>query len=122
VLDDERVVLVHRGWVTDVAPPPPDGEVTVEGIMLASGDRRTSVDVERIDAGAYPLWLLQTAPPPDGDEPIRLPPPARDEGPHLSYAIQWFLFSGVVLVGYPLLMRRRARDDRATVRVRDDEV
>jgi cytochrome oxidase assembly protein ShyY1 len=109
VLDDGTVVLVNRGWVPDVTTPAPGGEVTVEGILLTSGDRRTSVDVDDIDPGAFPLWLLQTAPAPDGDYPVRLPAPARDEGPHQSYAVQWFLFAGVVLVGYPILLRRRSQ-------------
>ena len=110
VLDDGTVVLVNRGWVPDLPTPPPGGEVTVEGILMTSGDRRTSVDVDDLDRDAFPLWLLQTGPPPDGDYPIRLDPPARDEGPHRSYAIQWFLFAGVVAVGYPILLRRRSRE------------
>jgi cytochrome oxidase assembly protein ShyY1 len=118
VLEDSSVLLVNRGWVPDLTTPPPDGEVTVEGILLTSGDRRTSVDVEGIAPDAFPLWLLQTAPEPDGDYPALLPPPARDEGPHRSYAVQWFLFAGVVVVGYPILMRRRSRD-AARVRVPD---
>ena len=60
----------------------------------------------------------QSAPEADGDYPIRLDPPARDEGPHLSYAVQWFLFSGVVIVGYPLLLRRRARTLDTSAHVR----
>jgi surfeit locus 1 family protein len=116
--DDGLIVLVNRGWIPadTVAPPAPEGQVVVEGILLDSQDRRRGVDVDEVGEQAgvepYPLWLLQTAPPPDGDYPIRLPPPARDEGPHLSYAIQWFLFAGVVLIGYPLLLSRRMRADR----------
>jgi surfeit locus 1 family protein len=30
---------------------------------------------------------------------VRLPPPALDEGPHLSYAIQWFSFAAIALIG-----------------------
>ena len=41
--------------------------------------------------------------------PIAAPPPALPEGPHLGYAVQWFLFAGVVVVGYPLLLRRVTR-------------
>ena len=33
------------------------------------------------------------------DRPVRVPPPALDEGPHQSYAIQWFSFAAVALVG-----------------------
>lgn len=31
--------------------------------------------------------------------PIRVPPPALDEGPHLNYAIQWFSFALIAIVG-----------------------
>ncbi len=34
--------------------------------------------------------------------PVRVPAPALDDGPHLSYAIQWFCFAAIALVG-PLL-------------------
>ena len=125
VLSDGRAVLVNRGWIPDHldVPPPPAGEVAVEGTLLesrTSGPRNPDdgvltvlnrLDVARVqqqsDRELVPLWLSQTAPSPDDDFPIRLPPPARDEGPHLSYAGQWFLFAGVVGVGYPLLLRRR---------------
>jgi surfeit locus 1 family protein len=129
VLDGERAVLVNRGWVPldGDAPSPPDGVVTVEGLLLSSQERSIGpkdptdgrlavlnrVDVVRIDAQTelelFPLFLSQALPEPNGDFPIRLDPPPRDEGPHLSYAIQWFLFTGVVLVGYPILLRRRIR-------------
>jgi cytochrome oxidase assembly protein ShyY1 len=95
--------------VPDETTPPPEGEVTVEGVLRRSGSARTSVDVEGFDTSLdlFPLYLQQTAPEPPGDYPVLLDPPPRDEGPHLSYAIQWFLFAGVVLVGYPILLRKR---------------
>lgn len=37
------------------------------------------------------------------------PEPRRDVD-HFSYAMQWFLFTGVVAVGYPILLWRRGRD------------
>lgn len=111
VLEDGSAVLVLRGWVPDESTPPPDGEVTVEGVLRRSGSARTSIDVEdvatAIDRDLFPLYLQQLAPEPEGDYPVLLDPPARDEGPHLAYAMQWFLFSGVVLVGYPILLRKR---------------
>ena len=33
------------------------------------------------------------------DRPVRVPPPALDEGSHFSYAVQWFCFAAVALVG-----------------------
>jgi hypothetical protein len=28
------------------------------------------------------------------------------EGPHLGYAAQWFIFSAIAVIGYPLVLRR----------------
>ena len=36
--------------------------------------------------------------------------PERSEGPHLGYAVQWFLFTVIGLVGYGLMIRRRGRE------------
>jgi surfeit locus 1 family protein len=38
--------------------------------------------------------------------PARLAVPALDDGPHLSYAIQWFSFATIALVGSYVVMRR----------------
>ena len=38
-----------------------------------------------------------------------VPLPELDEGPHLSYAIQWFLFSALAVVGWVLVVRKTAK-------------
>jgi cytochrome oxidase assembly protein ShyY1 len=42
---------------------------------------------------------------------VRLEVPALDEGPHLSYAIQWFFFAAVAVVGagYVVAQGRKGR-------------
>jgi len=44
--------------------------------------------------------------------PVRVPPPPLDEGPHLSYAIQWFSFAVIAIAGALLVVfvlpRRRS--------------
>ena len=141
VLDDGTAILVNRGWigVDDDPPTPPSGEVTIEGLLLHTQERSIGptdpptgrlavlnrIDVKRVqqqvDRDLYPLFLQQTAPKPaKGALPNLVDPPPRDEGPHRSYAIQWFLFATVVLVGYPLLMRRRARGARRRNDTPDD--
>lgn len=37
---------------------------------------------------------------------VALPAPELSEGPHLGYAMQWFIFSTIALVGYPIILRR----------------
>lgn len=47
--------------------------------------------------------------------PPRVPPPPLDEGPHRSYAIQWFAFATIAVVGSVAFLRStsatRGRDD-----------
>jgi surfeit locus 1 family protein len=62
-------------------------------------------------AGAGPFG---TAAPPDPTRPIRIPLPALDEGAHKSYAIQWFSFAAIALLGTAAVVRgegqKRDRD------------
>ena len=39
-------------------------------------------------------------------EPVPVLEPTLDEGPHLSYAMQWFIFAAAALVGWVLAIRR----------------
>ena len=63
-----------------------------------------------------PLWLQTEA----QDTPVAeaaltpVPLPTLDNGSHLSYAFQWFIFSTIAVVGYPLILRRNARAGDAT--------
>lgn len=138
-LTDGVSVLVNRGWIPnsgglDAVPsdlPTPSGQVTVEGLVRATETRGSfgpkdppdgrltrlaRADVERFDAQVpedlYPFFIqLQDQDPPVAEtEPKPVPQPELDEGPHLSYAFQWFFFASVGLVGYPLILRRRARE------------
>ncbi len=142
VLDDGRAVLVSRGFaplaedpeVATTAAAPPEGEVTVTGLVFPSQERQgigptdpgegtllelARIDIARIDqqygGDLLPVYvqLLSQDPPLDARGfPQRLPLPATDDGPHLSYAIQWFLFAGVGLVGWPVLLRRTGEEER----------
>ncbi|MCB2224107.1 MAG: SURF1 family protein [Actinobacteria bacterium] len=129
VMDDGTAVLVYRGWVTldEDTPPveaalPPEGRVRVTGQLWpdAPGDVPDALPdvMKRIDPavvsaftdypireGAY-LLLFDQAPPTGGDALLLPDRPEPSLGPHLSYAGQWFLFAAVVLVGYPILLRR----------------
>jgi len=140
LLDDGRALVVDRGWVPYEldAPPvepaaPPDGEVTVDGFLLppvddpdAAGERSpdgrlltvTALDLdtisETIPAPVLPLaaQLQQVQPPSGRDLPRVVPPPELSEGPHLSYAIQWFTFATIAIVGYLVLVRWEVRERR----------
>lgn len=133
-------ILVDRGWVPLELNQPPvaqaqpvttgGDEVTISGILRApdedsrfgprtaegQNDYVGSMDLDRIQqqvsTDLAPVYLLaqQQQPAPPGALPLMADPPALDDGPHLSYAVQWFLFATVVMVGYPFLIRRTARD------------
>lgn len=115
---------------------PPSGEVTVEGLfrvpqraptrgltLLAPRDppdgplqRPYYADPRRLAAQmAYPLvdatiTMLEQTPPQSGPLPVPATEPVLDNGPHLGYAIQWFSFATIVLVGYAFLLRHTVRD------------
>jgi cytochrome oxidase assembly protein ShyY1 len=58
--------------------------------------------VERaVGAPVTPFYVVLEPPPgdPPPGRPVRVPPPSLDEGPHRSYAIQWFFFALLAVVG-----------------------
>jgi cytochrome oxidase assembly protein ShyY1 len=119
-----------------VAPDAPSGRVTVEGLVLPSQRREgigrsdpsegtlavmSRVDVERyqaqVDVELLPAYVQLVAsdpaqPPaaPGDPELVALGEPTLDLGPHLGYAVQWFVFSTIATAGYVLILRRVARD------------
>ncbi|WP_445523918.1 SURF1 family cytochrome oxidase biogenesis protein [Streptomyces cyslabdanicus] len=138
VLDDGKVLLVNRGWVPADAsqtafpaiPAPPRGEITVTGRLMpdettaASGikdvkglpDRQVMLissaqQAERLGKQVLGGYIQMTSPAPRGGSPQLLPDPDHgDIGPHLAYAIQWWLFTAGVPVGWVVLLRREARE------------
>lgn len=131
-LNDGSAVLVNRGWVPlsmdtpPVAAAPAPGTQAVEGWIQGTQNRPSfgpedppghlevfnRVDVARIaDQLPYgvtmPFYVVAM-----GEEGADLPVPVEppnfsEEGPHLGYAIQWFGFALVGLVGFYFLMRRK---------------
>ncbi len=132
----EQSVLVDRGWIPYDRPPtdyPAPAAAVIEGVAKASQSRSGSLSpVDPTPApGAPPLtqWYRIDIPNIQNQVPYALLPvyvqaapagetpalPAREieldlsEGPHLGYAIQWFAFALILLVGYLALVRQRAR-------------
>ena len=116
-------VLVDRGWVPSADAYHVDqrayrerDSVDLVGLALAAPRSRGDVDPARLKH-AMPFALLpfvvqqlpDTAPSTLGRTPRRIPLPELTNGPHLSYAIQWFSFATIILVGSVFLFRRAGR-------------
>jgi surfeit locus 1 family protein len=73
------------------------------------------VDINRLqkqlDAPVLPMYvdLLDSTPPEPADQITPVAAPDLSEGPHLSYAVQWCIFSLAAVVGWVLAVRRSVR-------------
>ncbi len=135
VLTTDRgdTLLVNRGFLPrqpghpdGVLPAPPDGEVTVTGYVRRDerGDENATTPHENqirlIDSEALGAAMgvdvvngyvqLIESDPPETDALAPLGEPDLDEGPHLSYALQWFSFTLIGVVGLVVLIRADIRD------------
>lgn len=140
VQSDGTAVLVNRGWIKadgdltrfPEVPEPPRGKVSVTGrVMLdetsgTSGikdkpglpprqvmlinSRQQAEALRRPVLSGY-LQLTATSPKPPPGQPEQLPEPDHSSiGPHMAYAVQWWLFAAAVPVGWAVLVRRERRD------------
>ena len=136
-LSDGTALVVNRGWIPNSGEfesvparfRAPSGTVAVTGLVRKTETRGhfgsvdpkagtlhnlARADVARLDQQVpehvLPFYLqLQSQDPPIRfTDPKTVPAPELDEGPHLSYAIQWFAFTLGTLIFYPLILRRRA--------------
>lgn len=134
-LNDGTVFIVDRGWVPvgsrqdtpDAVPAPPEGEVTVVARLRAgepmlpgrtapAGTNQIATVhleevAERLDlptyTGAY--GLLASEEPAPAEAPIATVKPEPDEGPHLSYALQWYVFALIGFIGLGWAIREEYR-------------
>lgn len=130
-----ETVLVNRGFVRlgTTAAPAPTGEVEVFGRARPPEERRFGqltdaasgplteirrIDLDRLapqfggDIAPFYIELVSTEPPLRAGQPVPVVPPVLDEGPHLSYAVQWFIFAACVGIGWVLAVRRSLRTRR----------
>ena len=107
-LADGSAVLVDRGWV-----PSPDA-FHVDHAAYRESDTATVTGIARllprgrgdVDSPGFLPFVIELQTPESPGLPRRWPPPAFDNGPHLSYAIQWFSFAVIALVGTAVMIRR----------------
>jgi len=132
-LADGSVLVVNRGFLDineTTPPPPPSGPVTVVGRLRTTQTRGSigprdpatghlqamvRLDVARlakqIPHPVFPAYVeLVTQQPAQGvNDPLPIPVPDDDNGPHLSYMIQWIIFTGCAAVGWGIVVRRTAK-------------
>lgn len=148
---DGTVFIVDRGWLPsgskdypDAVPAPPEGTVTVvvrlkaaepalAGRSAPAGQVATvelPLIAESLDhptyTGAY--GLLASESPSVSEMPLPAIKPVPDEGPHLSYAVQWIVFAlfGFFGLGYALRQEYRLinaddPDEQARAAIRRDK-
>jgi cytochrome oxidase assembly protein ShyY1 len=67
---------------------------------------------------AYAGYVQRTSETPaPAETPAALALPEADVGINLAYAFQWYVFIGVALVGWFILLRRDTRDAEAGTRI-----
>ena len=129
----EGTVVVDRGFVPRAlvaqgslqVSAPPTGEVdlvgTVQksrrGVFATSVGSSKVVEISQVDVAKLgerwatptmlPFWVHATTA--QGSPLEAVLDPTLNNGPHLSYAFQWFIFAIIAMVGYPLILRRNAR-------------
>jgi cytochrome oxidase assembly protein ShyY1 len=133
-LPDGSAVAVVRGFVprrlpvgtTEAEVAAPAGPVVVEGRafdsvprgLVAVVDQGETPQVTRMDLDAVreasgvevaDRWVRLRAQDPAQEVPAPVPDEDLNDGPHLSYAFQWFFFSTGTVVVYALILRRALR-------------
>ncbi|MDX2815469.1 SURF1 family protein [Streptomyces sp. NPDC006207] len=115
-------------------PAAPSGEITVTGrlrpdettaatgirnkgglpdrmiMLINSGMVAKDLPAAERPVGGY-IELVATSPKPSGRQPELIPDPDHGSiGMHMGYAIQWWLFTAMVPVGWVILVRRERRE------------
>jgi len=134
IAGSDTVVMVDRGFVkspdavhADLTGLDEPGRRTVRGLAFPLGRREDGGQPLERDGAAtwrgldrdalrarlpFPVaavWVLETPDSTLPPWPRRMAAPALDDGPHLSYAIQWFAFALIGLVGAAVVAFRARR-------------
>ena len=134
-LDEGTTVLVNRGWVYSPDGAAVDQErwregdtVSLEGYVdsfspnaapnaAPMADRRALRWLSRryiesqLPYPIAPVLVVVTSESANPEGPARLESPTLDQGPHLGYALQWFSFAAISIIGVGALLwiERRER-------------
>ncbi len=133
-------VLVDRGFIpkqqgrpdTEILPPVPDGEVEAIGYLRRDERAKENAVTPRdfqvrfissdaigtsLGTDLLPGYVSLTESTPSNGEVLQpIDPPPDSEGNHFSYALQWFAFGVIALVGIVVLIRSDLKDRRKAQR------
>jgi cytochrome oxidase assembly protein ShyY1 len=134
LMADGKVVLVNRGFVplAEAFPPAPSGDISLLGRVRATSERRTGevsdpatgdlADVHRIDIARLqkqiegelvPVYVqLLKSTPTESASLSTIVDPEFSNGPHLSYTVQWLLFTLCAAGGWFALVKRELAKQR----------
>ena len=131
--------IINRGWVPRELSPkacrgrdevlpqseqskPATTQIKITGILRLPEAVNSSAEwtkcLSKVELSGYqdltnfPFWIQITEY--EGVGPLFLESPDRGNGPHLSYAIQWFIFTSLVLIIYPLVLIKNNRKKSTT--------
>ncbi|MFW5942450.1 MAG: SURF1 family protein [bacterium] len=140
----EEAVLVDRGWIPEAEMAPSNwstfdetGPVTVTGAIQNTETARNvpppeepqqewfRIDVEAIERqmpyDLLPVYIMQAPEAGNRSLPYRQEPEIDlSEGPHLSYAIQWFAFTLMLGGGYIYFIHQQDDESSSPNRHRSD--
>jgi surfeit locus 1 family protein len=89
------------GWRRDELPGPGEGPLKAWYMANVPGV------AAQVPYELLPVYIQQAPDPAWSSLPYRSQPKLElTEGPHLGYAIQWFLFAAILGLGYPFYIRR----------------
>jgi surfeit locus 1 family protein len=98
-LDHRRASRAERELIAAMVPYP----IAPYQLVLLDAAAFDNAGAAYGGAGRGPMG---TGEPADRTRPVRIPLPALDEGPHKSYAVQWFAFAAIALIGTVAVARR----------------
>jgi cytochrome oxidase assembly protein ShyY1 len=140
VLADGDAMLVDRGWMQTsntgskpTVPPPPTGPVTIMGwLRQNNGAKGDAIEphggqIRAISsiglARSVPYTLndgylnLRTQTPKSAHPLAAEPKPELGQGPHFFYALQWWFFAGLAIVGWFWFAWAEAKERRNPTRI-----
>ena len=134
-IDGGPIIIVNRGFIAlDAATPPaPEGDLVIGGMARTTEQHQTGqltdnndgatnqvrlIDLpalaKRLQVDLAPVYIdFQAADPPLAPPPAPVAAPDLSGGPpHVSYTIQWCIFSICVVAGWVFAVRRSVRTRR----------